>query len=202
MPSPTKEECLKVLFDHTERARMYDHRKHPFIWNVKMNDDYSFKRVFTRMAKDHYVCEADAIVSIPSKEGLEIDWEDFIQRDSSVPDSVLEDMRRTFTEDDTMKFVTPEREEKWGVKAPEDRRWDTKFSFEGRSGGWLSLVQFRDVDLLRFQKNSGEWSELDEEWLRSLCAMCEEIEYMVSQRHEEYVYLLAYQMFTTVLGNE
>jgi hypothetical protein len=156
-----------------------------------MTTSITFDHIFKQMVKDYYVNEAEAIVRIPSVKKLADEWESE-DRANVAGEFALECMRATFTDDDTMKYVTPERERRWGLDN-EPEGWDSKYTFIGRSGGHLALTHFMGYDL-----TDDDWDknlpEIPNRVIHRLCPMLEEIRYMVDHRDEELLFQLAFYM--------
>jgi len=175
--------------------RAYSMHRNWLCWNVKMHTGPSFNEVWEKMCEEHYINEAEAITRIPSTRNLHNEW---VKACDQHYDWAIEHMRSTFTGDDTMQYVTPERAKKWGV-TPLDNRFDTKFEFVGRSGGWLALTHIMgmpiDSEMRTSKELDYEMPKLVDNWrLPYLYAMMEEITDMVSNRYDELLYQMAYNM--------
>ena len=187
-----------VVRKSTDGQRAYDRYVYPFCWNVKMNRHVGFKDVWARMCKECYVHENEAIISIGDVKAFEGRWEHEMEL-GDASESAIEHMRESFTSgDDTYRFCTPEREKRWGIKAPESG-WKCEYDFIGRSGGWLALTNFECRPLI-----NEEFSTLDlkNREVPALCAMLEEIKWAVDNRFDEFTYLLAFHMRYNMQGEE
>jgi hypothetical protein len=186
---------LRVMRGAGVSSRWYDHKEYPLCWNVKMDKAVTFDDVFACMVEHHYINEAEAILRIPSVAKLRHAWYNV---ENSMHEHVIEDMRGSFSSDDTMKFTTPERAKMWGIMDPKNG-YDCKYQFVGRSGGWLALTEFAgnkiDSEIYCDPSLGYEMPRLvPNYWLPYLYAMCEEIGAIVVRRRKEMMYLLAFEM--------
>jgi hypothetical protein len=187
----------RLLSKYPVDSRCDDRKRHALCWNVKMHNSPDFDKVWKKMCTPdfEYINEAEAITRIPSIPNLREEWE---QVSNAMYEAALETMRESFLGDDTMKFVTPEREKKWGISCG-DNGLDCKYAFFGRSGGWLVLTHFMgmdiDTEMVELPEVGYEMHRLVDNYrLPYLYAMIEEISHMVSHRDEELVYQLAFNM--------
>lgn len=188
----TEQEIFAALARQHCVRRYYEGKWYPLCWNWKMHQlDLDYKDVFTSMVKQHFINEADAATSIRSLPQLERTYHALC---NAWCESVLEDMCRSFIEDDTMRYVRPVIAEKYHV---DDGPFDVKYDVLGRSGGWLSLSHFEGEALTRIL-TSPEYNVFELEnhaSLPKLCAMVEEITLVVDSRFDEYLTLFADQLF-------
>jgi hypothetical protein len=175
----------RLLDKAIETAKCEDYNGYNLAWNVKMHTVPNFRKVFKTMGETQYYNETAALLEVHKHlEAIEESWDGWL---SEHWDMIVEDMRRTFDpkETDTMKYVRPDLEKKYNLKA--GTTFDTEFEFQGRSGGHLVLIRFDG------RKNEG-YDECTNEQRRRLAAYIEEVGIMVSKRDEEFVYQAAFQL--------
>lgn len=180
------------------QSRYYAHKTYALCWDVKMLTHVSFEEVWAKMCTSgyfEYINEAEAITRIPNIRKVKEAWH---ERNEDMYEAALETMHADYNGDtDTMQFMTPERELKWGIKVPE-KGLDCKYQFVGRSGGWLALTSFMgvsvDADLIQFNNGSQQMTLANNERLPYLYAMIEEITWSVDHRQDELIYQLAFNM--------
>jgi hypothetical protein len=172
-------------------VRNYDHRLY-LCWNVKMNEMYSFDRVWKRMCKEHFVNEAEAVTIVPRIDDLREAWDG--THGMNAYEYAIDDMRRSFADDDTYRTISPACAARWGIPYPEES-WDVEYAFVGRSGGHLAIVKFEGRHLVW---HDGEITDAIKDIpngiLLNLCCMMDEIHHAVKVRHEEMEYKLAFEM--------
>lgn len=136
-PLRSRKDIAAFIFDATHQ-RIYDHQCHPFCFNVKCHDvDFSFDHlleVLREMEDDPKYTHNDGWLAItrerfPSTENSLWEWgqehacSQFVGRGgSNQPDS------------DCYTHL-------W-----DGTSLDIRYSFEGRSGGWLSINKFQGLD--------------------------------------------------------
>lgn len=136
VPLRSRAAIVKWIIDHTEQ-RHYDGHPHPFCFNVKCyHVDFELEHLL-QLYREY---EGNA------KGFDDPDWQAAIkERYAEVSDNLweyaVEDCRRNFVGGDDGQ---PDNDG-WNML------WDgtpvnTQFSFEGRSGGWLSLNRFQSFD--------------------------------------------------------
>jgi hypothetical protein len=146
-PLRSRKEIIDFLINTTEQ-RIYDYKPHPFCFNVKVRRlDFDFDhllKIFQQMEDDPiYTHEPDWLEAAKQR------YEDTNINDFC--DSVMDDARQRFLDQDHVLY------DGTSIKAT--------FSFEGRSGGWLSINSFEGHD---FTANYEYGSRVSLESLREL----------------------------------
>lgn len=181
-PLRSREAIVEWIIQNTKQ-RMYDHRPHPFCFNVKC---YRVNLDFEHLLGIYRNMEGDP----PFTHFAE--WLEPVKaRYEEVKDDLftwgVEDARRLFTDSDGFNSL-------WdgtNVKA--------EYSFEGRNGGWLSLNNFDGED---FTTRDGGYDDLreclngqDYAWLRRLYQLIVMLKHAVSKAQEEVETQAAFNFF-------
>ena len=187
--------------------RAYDGKRYPLCWNVKMYKAVTFDMVLKRMCTPdfEYINEAEAITRIPNIQKLREEWEGGVPTPSDplgqqglseiAYNDAIEEMRESMNGNDTMQFVTPERERRWGVQVPKEGL-KCQYEFIGRSGGYLTLTHFMSLEIdSEGMFGTHDLYKLVDNWrLPYLYAMIDEITNAVNSRYDELIYKLAFYM--------
>ena len=128
-PLRKREDMIRYIFDATDQ-RGYDWHPHPFCFNVKV---YRIDLEFDHLLKLYVEYEGK------HRGQTDPDWLKAVrEKYDEVKDHLWEygqeDAARQFLDDDGQKCL-------W-----DGTEFDVKYSFEGRSGGWLSVNKFEGYD--------------------------------------------------------
>lgn len=150
-PLTDRKAIADFIFDKTHQ-RYYDHRSHPFCFNVKCYDyDVSFDHLLAlykeQEGDEKFFKSKEWLAAVKAKY-------DEIGGEETVYQWGLEDACRYlvsgpdgYPDGDTHRTL-------W-----DGTELDVKYSFEGRSGGWLSIVEFEGFKVNR-DMGEAEWREV------------------------------------------
>lgn len=177
-------------------SRWYGGTSYPFCFYAKMHESFDFDKAFQWMSANYRGGFNEAVLSIGDMAALRRAFEAEAEKPEFY-DLVLEDMRRTFTEDDTMRTIRPALAKRYRIPYPENA-WLVEYSFVGRSGGWLSLDKFEGHMLAtRYGHREDVVEEIKQSsprTLKLLCAMIEEVALTLEKRNDEFHYQAGFQL--------
>ena len=149
----SRKDITAFIFDATSQ-RYYDHRPHPFCFNVKLHGlDLSFDNLLKKWiayeGESTYQRNDDWLTAVKAKYA-EIGEETLYEWG-------IEDASRAYV---SGRDGTPDDD---GTRTLWDgTELDVKYSFEGRSGGWLSLNEFEGFKFVERDYGADYWRRVME----------------------------------------
>lgn len=133
-PHKSKKSIIDFLLDHKGRHDAYGNY-YPLVWDVKV---YDFDITGGRRLK-----HGEAIDPL-----LDEEWDHFwrSERSHDLYDLIFENARRPYLEGEYTTY-------------PGDDQGNWKFTFIGRSGGWLALKEWLGFDFMRKIDSKSCWEE-------------------------------------------
>ena len=128
-PLRSRVDMIRYIFQQTDQ-RSYDHRRHPFCFNVKCyHVDFDFDHLLALYVEYEGKCRGQS-----DPDWLKAVRERYAEVKEHLWEYAQEDACRQFVENDGQRCL-------WDGTA-----FDVTYSFEGRSGGWLSIIKFEGYD--------------------------------------------------------
>lgn len=129
-PLRSRQDIIDFIIFSTHQ-RVYDHRPHPFCYNVKV---YHVDFDFDHLLQIHREAEDDPIYTHNDEwlAGARAEYDDL--KEGQLWEYAQEDACNQLLESDAFKCLY------------DGTQVDVRYSFEGRSGGWLSINRFEGHD--------------------------------------------------------
>lgn len=175
-PLKKRSDIIAFLEDATHQ-RHYDGHWHPLCFNVKIHTiDLSFDHLLKLWREN----EGNPLYT-HNEDWLKAAKEQYDESEESLFDWGIEDARRGFTDSDSYNHL-------WdGTKI------DVEYSFEGRSGGWLSITKFDGYKIS--QREKFDFTEMEYPTLRKLYQLVIMLKHDLKNPEKEVEWQAAFNFF-------
>lgn len=175
-------------------------------WNVKLHLRVRPEEIRRHIAESHFINEADLVLHHPQVD--EFIYEQ-LTNNKNIDEWAREAMCESVNDADTYKMISPEVAQKYGYtgKLGLEEPFDMKFSFAGRSGGYITIEEFEGRKGDRFRDyldpEENEDDEYEQQWALHLLMCIEECDKMFTQvaARDEYEYQIAFYIAQELLGD-